>query len=126
MIIDYLPSGTSACPLIRLYSYRPGEVNLLRAVCDDLAEGRKSQFALHEQPWVYAIDRCRFIWRANPKDIGVRTPKAGEPFVLDYSDEAWREVADKLLPFAENSGGFNWLTNDEGDVGVLISLDGTW
>lgn len=53
-------------------------------------------------------------------------PDRGSPFVLEFSDEAWREMEDKLLPFAENSGGdFAWLTN-EGDVNVLISESGQW
>jgi len=57
--------------------------------------------------------------------VGVRLPAPGGPFVLEFSAEAWREVEGKLLPFVDGSGGPNWLTN-EGDVEVLISLDGTW
>ena len=45
--------------------------------------------------------------------------------MLAFSDEAWREVEEKLLPFSHGSAGFNWLTN-EGDVNVLISPDGQW
>jgi hypothetical protein len=45
--------------------------------------------------------------------------------VLSFSGEAWHEVLDKLRPFAGDSNGFNWLTN-EGDVNVLISPDGAW
>ena len=52
-------------------------------------------------------------------------PAPGLPFVLAFSDEAWREVEGKLAPFADGSGGFNWLTN-EGDVNVLISESGQW
>jgi len=60
------------------------------------------------------------------EDRGVVLPALGSPFVLEFSDEAWREVEDKLLPFAEDSGGdFTWLTN-EGDVNVLISESGQW
>jgi hypothetical protein len=47
-------------------------------------------------------------------------------FVLEYSNEAWREVEGKLSHFVEPTpNGFNWLTT-EGDVDVLISTDGNW
>ena len=80
---------------------------------------------LHDQPWIEQIANCRFIWRASAEDRGVVLPTRESPFVLAFSTEAWREVEDKLLPFAEGSGRFNWLTN-EGDVNVLISENGEW
>jgi hypothetical protein len=53
-------------------------------------------------------------------------PSSGAPFVLEFSDEGWREIEDKLLPFLWTSQNrFNWLTN-EGDVEVLFSHSGTW
>jgi hypothetical protein len=53
-------------------------------------------------------------------------PASGERLVLEYSDEGWREVAGKLSQFLEpRPKSFNWLTT-EGDVEVLVSVDGTW
>ena len=45
----------------------------------------------------------------------------------DGSDrEAWREVEGKLSHFVEpRPSTFNWLTM-EGDIEVLISMDGKW
>lgn len=101
-------------------------MTLLRQICTDLADGRLTEFALHEQPWVEPVAGCRFFWRASSTDVGVWLPGHGEPLVLEYSDEAWREVEGKLSRFVDGrSGCFNWLTM-EGDVCVLISLDGTW
>ena len=49
-----------------------------------------------------------------------------QPLILEYSDEAWREVEGKLSQFVESRPNtFNWLTT-EGDVDVLISMDGKW
>jgi hypothetical protein len=125
MKLEYLPSGDAYCPLLRLFDYQPGEVDRLREACGALASGQIREFALHAQPWVEVVGGVEFTWRASAKDDGVRLPANALEFVLEYSDEAWREVEDKLLPFAQGSTGFNWLTN-EGDVEVLISLDGEW
>jgi hypothetical protein len=81
---------------------------------------------LDRQPWVESVDGCRFLWRSSSNDIGVRFPKCGEPLVLEYSNEAWREVEGKLSLFVyPKPNNFNWLTM-EGDVDVLISIDGRW
>jgi hypothetical protein len=126
MKIEFLPDGSEHCPLIRLYDFHAEEIRKLCAACRDLAEGRIMSFALHEQPWVEVIGDCRFVWRANYKNIGVTLPQDGRDFALLYSDDAWREVNDKLLRFTgAGTGGFNWLTN-EGDVEVLISHCGGW
>jgi len=125
MKVEFLAEGSAECPLIRLFDLQPGDLERLCQACADLAEGQANEFQLHAQPWVEAIRECRFTWRSSAKDLGVQLPAPGEPFVLWFSDEAWREVQDKLLMFAGGSNGFNWLTN-EGDVNVLISPDGAW
>lgn len=108
-----------------MFQFQPDEVEALRAICRELAEGKRTECALHEQPWVQPIGDCAFIWKAGAKDIGVRLPAPGDAFVFIFSGQGWREVEDKLLPFARSSPGFNWLT-DGGDVEVLISNDGCW
>jgi hypothetical protein len=125
MKLEFLFEGSSDCPLVRLYDYRPGEVEQLRQACRDLADGRIREFVLHDQPWIEPVVGCQFIWQINEKDIGVKLPARGNPLVLLFSVEAWLEVEGKLLPFTKDSKGFNWLTN-EGDVNVLISPNGTW
>jgi hypothetical protein len=126
MKLELLTDGTPECPLVRLFEYQLKEVNLLRDICNKLVDGHLSEIALNEEPWVKPIAGCRFIWRVSPRDVGVRLPPPGEPLVLEYSDEAWREVEEKLSRFADvHSSGFNWLTM-EGDVQVLFSVDGKW
>jgi hypothetical protein len=124
MKLELLIDGTLERPLVRLFEYRLKEVNLLREICNKLADGQLRELALHEEPWVKRIAGCRFIWRAPSRDVGVRLPPPGEPLVLEYSDEAWREVEGKLCAVADgHSSGFNWLTM-EGEVQVLFSHDG--
>lgn len=125
MKIQFLAEGAAECPLIRLFDYRAGELERLRVVCSELGDLRRDEFPLHDQPWVEPVAGCRFTWRAGGRNAGVLLPESGAAFILELSGDAWREVSDKLLPFADGSDGYNWLTN-EGDVHVLISRDGTW
>jgi len=126
MKIEHLEGDQPPLPLVRLFDFRPEEVDALRKGCKDLADGSTAELAVHEQAWVQPVNGCHFIWRASKKDVGVRRPGAGQPLVLEYSDEAWREVEGKLSRFVEpQPDTFNWLTM-EGDVGVLISMDGKW
>ena len=125
MKIQFLPEGSRDCPLIRMFEFQPNEVEALRALCRELADGKRTEFALHEQPWVEPIGGCSLIWKSGAKDIGVRLPRTGHPFVFIFSGDGWREVEEKLLPFAQSGPGFNWLT-DGGEVEVLISNDGSW
>lgn len=126
MKIEYLDGDRPPLPLVRLFDFRAEEVNALRDACTDLADGRKPEFAVHEQPWAKPLKGCRFIWRASKKDVGVRIPALDQPLVLEYSEEAWREVEGKLSRFIEpGRNTFSWLTM-EGDVDVLISMDGNW
>jgi hypothetical protein len=125
MKIEFLADGDPDCPLIRLSDYKAGELEQLRTVCFELADRRRNDFAFHDQPWIESVGDCKFVWRGGRQDVGVRLPAVGMPFVLEFSDEGWREVADKLAPFIDGSDGFNWLAN-EGDVKVLISRYGAW
>jgi hypothetical protein len=125
MKVEFLAEGATECPLIRLFDYRAGELERLRIVCSELGDRPRAEFPLHDQPWIEPIAECKFTWRAGARNAGVQFPVSGTAFVLELAGEAWHEVSDKLLPFIDGSGGYNWLTN-EGDVNVLISRDGTW
>jgi len=123
--IELIPDGSPDCPLIRLFDYRDNELELLQIACRELANGQRAEFALHEQTWVEPQDGLRFTWKASAQDVGVELPALGDPFVLEFSDEAWREVDDKISRLMPAQTGFNWLTN-EGEVKVLLSRDGKW
>jgi hypothetical protein len=126
MKIEYLALGAERCPLVRLFDFVPNEVNRLRQFCNDLARERATEIALHEQTWIEPVEGCRFYWRAGSKNFGVLQPAPGAPLVLAYSSEAWLEVEGKLSLFVDcRAGSFNWLTM-EGEVDVLISMDGKW
>lgn len=113
-------------PMLVLFEYEPADVDKLCQACRDLAERHIAQFALHEQAWMHAVDGCQFVWRYSKRDIGVRAPPAGAPFVLEYSDEAWLEVEGKLFVMREPKPNHSNELTMEGDVNVIISPDGRW
>lgn len=123
--LEYLHEGSEDCPLVRLYNFERSDGVALRDLCLTLAAGRVREVSLENLTFVKAIGGCGFVLCASAFNRGVDTPKTGAPFVMEYSDEGWREVADKIAPFVADSAGFQWLTN-EGDVNVLLSRDGLW
>ncbi len=125
MRIELLSEGAAECPLIRLFDFVPSEVDRLQDACLALASGEHTSFDLHTQCYLEPVADCRFVFRRSTIDKGVAHPSQGETLVMALTDAGWREVAEKLQPFRDDSGGFNWLTN-EGDVHVLISSDGLW
>jgi hypothetical protein len=126
MKIEFLADGAEDCPLIRLYDYRVEEIEMLRQACRELSDGRIAEYRLHGQPWIDAINGCRFTWCRGKKNLGVRQRDGGLDFVLQYSDEGWRELEGLLEPFARAfSGGFQWLSA-QGEINMLISQDGSW
>jgi hypothetical protein len=74
MKIEYVEGDHPPLPLVRLYEFRSEEVKTLCDVCNDLADGRKADFSVHEQSWAQPVNGCRFIWRASKNDVGVRAP----------------------------------------------------
>jgi hypothetical protein len=123
--IEYLHDDSEDCPLIRLYGYEAPDVVALRDLCVALAAGQVREVALEQSEFVCAIEGCRLLLRAGRFNRGITTPKPAEPFVMEYTEEGWLEVAEKITPFVDGSSGYQWLT-EEGDIDLLISRNGLW
>jgi hypothetical protein len=124
MKIEFLPDGADPCPLVRLFHFRPDELERLRQACRTLADGGGA-IALHDQPWVESIDGCRLVLRAAADDAGVTKSAHAPDFALALSSEGWREVEEKLMALRMGADGWNWLAED-GDARVLVSQSGQW
>jgi len=124
MKIASFPDGSDACPLVRLFHFRPGEVERLRQACRKLADGRCA-VALHDEAWVESVDGSRLVLRAAADDAGATKCAHAPDFVLELSSEGWREVEEKVIALQTGTDGWNWLAED-GDVRVLVSQSGHW
>lgn len=109
-----LETGSSDCPLLRLYEFTSKEVYELRRIALPLARGQETTVRLGEQPNITAIGGCELTLRQGKKDRGVF---ATSPLKFEWilSPLAWLQVADLIRPFSRGvTKGFQWLSGREG------------
>ena len=124
MKLDFLPSGSPDCPLIRIYEFTPKEAYELRRVGLQLARGKETTVRLHEQPNVTAIGECELTLQKGQKDRGV-SEVSSLKFEWILSASGWFQVAGLIRPFSRGvTNGFQWLTQP-GKVQILLSCNGT-
>ncbi len=124
MKIDYLESSAAECPLLRLYNFTPEEVERLRQACEMLAEGKAVQLRLDAILPVESLDGPRLTFVAGKRDAGI-IGAGGYEFTLMLTPLWWQQVAGLLEPFCRGISGYQWLS-DQGDIVLLISVDGRW
>jgi hypothetical protein len=65
------------------------------------------------------------VLRAGPRNAGVvRVGPAA--FECRLTAATWDNVAGLIEPFAEGSGGHQWLAGSPGEAAVLLSPSGQW
>ena len=125
MKLEFLASGSSDCPLIRLYEFSCAEAQNLRELVKSLSNGSQKSVALDEQPGIEPIQGCRFTLRLGELDQGVRQ-RGRSSFECILTSSGWDNIEGLLGPFCESdSAGFQWLTNT-GNISLLLSRNGTW
>jgi hypothetical protein len=125
MKLEYLATGSTDCPLIRLYDFDEGEACQLRELVRSLVTGDRQSAPLQNEVWADPVGGCCLSLRRGNQDQGIRQ---GEPlnFECVLSPDGWSNVEGLLDPFCEsNTAGFQWLTHD-GRVALLISQSGQW
>ena len=127
MQLDFLPSGPSECPLIRLHDFTGDEAHKLWVVFDGLASGKLEAVALESLSFIQPVGGCRLLAQVVEHDKTIAVEGNPPSFTWDQSNAGWEEVRDKVEPFRTGTvpRGFNWLTNDLG-VSILISASGMW
>ena len=125
MKLEFLPEGSTDCPLIRLYSFTRSEVLHLRQLVDKLSTGKAQKIALHDELGVEPVNGCRLFFSHGNRDQGIVQISPRE-FECVLSGEGWLDVSSLLEPFcATDASGFQWLS-DHGPISLLISVKGTW
>ena len=112
MKLEYLADGSPDCPLIRLYNFAPSEAAQLRAAFASLADGADAHLALTDLPFIEPIANCVLNLRVNDRDSGI-VRVGPSAFELLLTDEAWREITEKVDPFTEPLVGeyYQWLND---------------
>jgi hypothetical protein len=125
MKLEYLASGSSEGPLIRIYAFSRVEVHSLRELVQSVSSGPCKSVDLEALPWVEPIQGCRVRTVLGDRDRGVRQTVSAN-FECLLSSNGWQDVEGLLDPFCESDvAGFQWLTN-KGKVALLFSHSGEW
>jgi hypothetical protein len=126
MKLQFLPDGSAACPLIRLYDFGTADAVRLRKLFDCLAGGSRADIALHEQEGIETVDGCQLNLRVGKQDIGT-VQKGPFTFECDLTPARWADVASLTQPFCEAAGPntYAWL-DETGQIALLLSPDGKW
>jgi hypothetical protein len=125
MRLQYLPEGSSDCPLIRLFDFTPDEARQLALAVADLAAEQIDKIALHEFSYVKAVDECELVLRLRNWDQAVRRigPRI---FECGFTASTWDNVSGLIEPFASGTEGFQWLAGVPGEAALLLTVSGQW
>jgi hypothetical protein len=126
MKLDYLPSGSVDCPLIRLYDFSPVEAKQLHVAVGRLASGELDQVAVHDLPRVASVDRCRLWLCVRSWDQGVVCKSPPADFDCGFTAGTWDNTNGLIETMIRGSDGCQWLAQAPGEVALLMSTSGTW
>jgi len=125
MKLEYLADSSPECPLIRLYDFTEDEARALRNIFYSLANGGVKVVALERESFIVPIGDCQLALVAQDKDHGIRAI-ATTSFECGLTELAWDNAAGLTDSLCDSeTAGHQWLTST-GQVGLLISRDGSW
>ena len=130
MKLDCLAEGSEFCPLLRLYDFNAREAEQLLSAARTLASGGSQAIAIHELPFVEAVQACRLTWCLTSDDQGV-LPQGGSAFTCDLSASGWSDFAALIEPLTSlyKNGSFQWLIGGLTTThrpSLLLSPSGQW
>lgn len=128
MKMEYLPTGSTDCPLIRLYDFTLDEVVQLFGVFASLASDAVRTVGLHEQSYVQPIDECRLVLRVAERDQGIVQLDA-HSFACVLTEDGWKDEEERAIALVGDGcrGDFQWLLwGIPSEVRLLLSWDGRW
>jgi hypothetical protein len=124
MKLEYLPAGSSDCPLIRLYDFTREEVRQFHVAVSALATGAADRVEVHRLPFVEPVAECRLVLVRSGWDQAVI--RRAIEFECGFTAGTWDNVAGLVEPFAQSARGFQWLAGVPGEAALLLSASGQW
>jgi hypothetical protein len=91
-----------------------------------LASGGVEAVAVHDLPFVEAVDGSGLTLRSNSWDQSLIRGGAPGIFECGFTRETWDNVAGLVEPFVRDASGFQWLAGAPGEASLLLSVDGRW
>jgi hypothetical protein len=96
--LEFFDDGPEGRAIVLLYGGSCEEVSQLRLALRTLAEGVSPRLALHELPFVRAVNGCQLTALVTPTDEGARQRPSGA-FELALDPEGWFQAEELLEPF---------------------------
>jgi len=126
MKLEFFKDGNAGAPMLLLYGGDTEEVTLLRQAFRDVAQGRVRRLAVHNLPFVEAVEGCRLLAVLGSKDVGIVTA-APTDFTWTLDAESWLWTDELLAPFCREDPGvrFQYLNPARGPE-VLYSTGREW
>jgi hypothetical protein len=125
MKLEYLPDGSSDCPLLRLYEFNHADVTRLIGLVRSRIVGDCQSIMLHDELWMESVGKCRLTLQLGKRNQGIREILPVH-FECVLTPDGWRNVEGLLEPFCNSSAtGFQWLTHNR-PFSLLISKSGQW
>ena len=126
MKLEYLPDGGDMCPLVRIYEFDTAGARRLHETFCSLASGSLQSVNLAQIMSIVSIDGCRITFTRGARDRGV-VQIGDREFEVVLTALGWTHTADLAEPFREGYlQGYQWLTEQAGDIQLLLSPGGGW
>jgi len=124
MKLEYIPEGSSDSPLIRLYEFDTSEANEFHGLLTSLANKELNQVALKDFPFIIPVQGCSLKLIAVEIDKGISWLNYNN-FECLLTIDNWSIVADLVVPFLDDTKGYQWL-DETGEISLLLSPSGEW
>src|SRR5258706_13543113 len=98
MKIDFLKEGAEDCPMVRLYDFRNGDVQLLVKTFAALAAGSMQKARLEGVCPVESVDGTRLAFSRGARDRGV-VQQGPSDFEVILAPQGWDQAAGLAEPF---------------------------
>jgi hypothetical protein len=125
--LEFLPSGSSDCPLIRLYGFTAGDASELRTVFSRLANGSVAAIKSDALPFLEPLGGISLAFKLGPIDQGIVSDGQSVSFEWIITSGSWSRAAELAEAFCQHAepSCFQWLDESSG-IKMLLSVTGEW
>ena len=125
--LEFLPSGSTDCPFLRISGDDPSAFTQLMARFETLGSGRLERSCINDLPGIESVGTCRLTVRISSRNQGVVRVDDSNVFEWAMTAAGWENNAGLIEPFAtqHRRHSYQWL-DAPGEIAVLFSPSGQW
>jgi hypothetical protein len=126
--LEFLPSGSHDCPLLRISGGDVDTCLQLKQTFEALANGELETVCISDLPGIEAIGEISLTASVGKRNRGVFRGGDSNSFHWSLTQAGWDNNAGLLEPLCQSPPApccFQWLDSPS-DIGVLFSPSGQW